>query len=125
MGLLIALFMMFLVVAIAAIILRVACGIVGVEQTPDLGRAMIIVLGNVLALIGLSIVLGLVGLGGATQSTLVSALLSAKVYETMLPTSFGRGFLIWLAQFIIVAILGFITMMMFGGMLMAMFMAHH
>ena len=67
MGIVIGLLMMFLVVAVAAIILRLACGIVGVEQTPDLGRAMIIVLGNVLAMIGIGVVLGMVGLGGQAQ----------------------------------------------------------
>ncbi len=124
MGIVIGLLMMFLVVAIAAIILRLACGVVGVDETPGLGRAMIIVLGNVLAMICIGFVLGMVGLGGQAQSSIVGALVSAKVYQSMLPTSFGKGLLIWLAQFVICAIIGFGLALMFGGMLAGLMMRH-
>ena len=117
-------FFFFLVVAVAGIILRLACSVVGIDPAPDLGRAMMIVLGNCLALMVIGFLLGMVGLGGA-PSGLVSALVSAKVYEVMLPTSFGRGFLIWLAQFVIIAILAFGMSILMGGMLAGLMMAHH
>ena len=116
----------FLVFAVAAMILRAACSLVG-EPKPDLGRAIIIVLGVMLAHFVVGLVLHSLSLGvlneGKVLSTLVSAAVTSWVYSKMLPTSFGRALVIWLAQFVVCFILGmvvfFTIMAVVGGFMVS------
>lgn len=108
----------FLLLAIAAIVLRLACGLVG-EQAPDLGRAMVIVLGAMILQFVGGMILGFVGLGSSqVVGLVVSAIVSAWVYSQMLPTTLGRGLAIWVAQIVVCFVVGFVVaagVMMIGG----------
>lgn len=116
-GPLVVILAFFLVVTVAAIILRIGCGLVGVEK-PALGRAMIIVCGAALAN----------GFGAYVMDTLsfpqwlglpVGGAISAYIYSVMIPTDFVKGILIWLAQAVVVSVLTFGLMtMLFGGLTM-------
>lgn len=124
MGVMVLLFFLFF--AISAMILRAACGLVG-ETAPELGRAMMIVGGAVCVNFVAGLVLSLVGMGDVQiVTTPVSAACTAWVYSQMLPTTLGRGFMIWLAQIVVVVILAvvasFALAALFGGA--AAMMAH-
>lgn len=111
-----------LIFAVAAMILRAACGMVG-ETAPDLGRAMMIVGGAFVVNFVAGLGLGICGLGGVKLiTTPVSAACTSWVYSQMLPTTMGRAFLIWLAQIVVIMILAFVAAFaiaaMFGGALM-------
>ena len=115
-GIIIALLMFFLVLAVSAMILRAACGMVG-ETAPELGRAIMIVCGAMVAQVAAAFVLGFVGLNGKLIMTPVSAALTCWVYSQMLPTTMGRAFLIWLAQIVVVMILAFVASFAFAAVL--------
>jgi hypothetical protein len=49
----------------------------------------------------------------------VGAVMSAAIYCGMLPTSFGKGLLIWLAQLLIVIGIGVVSVVAFFAITMA------
>ncbi len=118
----VGLLMLFLGVAVSAIILRVACGIAGIDPVPDLGRAIMIVLGNAVILFAISVALSMVGLGRA-PGLIVSALVSAAVYQSMIPTTYGKGLLIWVVQIAVCFALAFGLSLLFAGMLGGLMMS--
>lgn len=108
-----------LVLAVAAIILRLACGLVG-ETAPTLGYAMVIVLGAMVVQSVAGLGLGVLGLGDSVIVALpASAACTSWVYSRMLPTSIARGLAIWVAQLLVIFILAFVismgTAMLLGG----------
>ncbi|MDP7010512.1 MAG: hypothetical protein QF685_03955 [Verrucomicrobiota bacterium] len=128
----------FIVLAIAAVIFRAACRICNVENIPGFFGSMGIVLLAQLVSAIISFVVGfVVGLvGSAAQigvqeiqllATLVSfpvaVLTTALVYKPFLNVSFGKCILVWLLQVVIViaigivlGIIGFVLAMVLGGM---------
>ena len=101
--------------AIGAMVLRTACGLVGVEEPPSFGYAIVILL---VAGFAQSIVLApfyWIGLDYTVIQLVVSAGISSFVYSLMVPVSLARGFFVWIAQ----AIIG--TAVIIGlGMVMAL-----
>ncbi|MCY3021969.1 MAG: hypothetical protein NTW87_23405 [Planctomycetota bacterium] len=102
---------------IGAVILRLACGLVAAPQ-PTFGRAMVIVFMSWLANVAVSFVVALLAgvsmaAGGAPGtkgvSVVLGALVSAAVYSSMIPTTFGKGLLIWLAQLVIAFVIAVIA----------------
>jgi hypothetical protein len=99
-----------IVLGLGALLLKVACGMVS-APVPGLGRAMWIVFVAWLANVGASVVASLcMGVSANVQQAdttaksvllLVSVLVQAAVYSSMVPTSFGKGILIWLMQGVI------------------------
>lgn len=100
----------FLGLAISAVVLRAACGVVG-EEAPPLGKAMLIVFAAGLAQSFVAGALGTIGLDGRAIGLLVSAGTSSFVYSKLLPTDISKGAMIWLAQIVVAFALGFLMVM--------------
>lgn len=105
-----------LYLVIGTIIFRLACRFSG-EAVPGFGRAMGIVVIAFLILFLLNIVLTVAFSGGSIEamtdpeqqnpaaglvSLLVGMFASAAIYSKMLPTTFGKGLVIWLIQIVMV-----------------------
>ena len=105
----------FLLLGFGAVILRVACSMVGVD-IPEFGRAMMITflawIANAAVVIVIYLVMG-AGSGNPqaaqiTASVLslpVNLCLSAAIYSFMLETTFGKGILILLVQQLVLIII--------------------
>lgn len=126
------LFSVLMVLGVNAIMLKLACGMVS-ATVPGLARAMWIVFVawfvNGIAAFIVSVLLGagtdirLAPTGAKLALLLVGLVVQASVYSSLVPTSFGKGILIWLMQyviaFLIVAAVVFLCAMLFGAALMA------
>ncbi|MCA9775077.1 MAG: hypothetical protein KC800_00105 [Candidatus Eremiobacteraeota bacterium] len=97
----------FLAIAIGAMVLRMACKLVG-EVPPDFGKAMLIVLAAGFAQSLIGGVFTSIGLDYNAINLIVSAAVSSFVYSKMLPTDIGKAALIWLAQIVVCIILGIV-----------------
>lgn len=98
---------------VGAAILRLACSICGVQDL-SFGRAMYVVFIGWLAGAAIQVALGfaassMAGAGGGRTSMLLSLagvpvqfLVIAAVYSALIPTSYLKGLLIYLVQFLIV-----------------------
>ncbi|MBI1373956.1 MAG: hypothetical protein GC159_14630 [Phycisphaera sp.] len=95
-------------VAIGAALLRIGCQIVKVP-VPEFGKAMGVVIVAAIASFAVSFMFGFTmgAMIGADPTALrviqiinlpISACLYATIYMAMLPTTFGKGLLIWLVQ---------------------------
>ncbi|MBI3925898.1 MAG: hypothetical protein HY319_10195 [Armatimonadetes bacterium] len=100
-------------IAFGGVILRIACGLVGVDPAPELGRAMLVVLANGAAVLVASMIMGLLGLNHQVLLLLVSVGTSCAIYSAMIPTTPAKALMIWLAQILVLFLLG----MVLGGVL--------
>jgi hypothetical protein len=96
-----------LILGVGAMVLRMACRLVG-EEPPDFGKAVLIVLaaGFAQSLIG-----GVITSAVDAQAInlLVSGAVSSFIYSKMLPTDIGKAALIWLAQIVVAIVLAVIV----------------
>lgn len=105
-----------LVLGIGAMVLRMACRLVG-EEPPDFGKAVLIVLAAGFAQSIISGIFTFMGLDVQAINLLISAGVSSFVYSKMLPTDIGKAALIWLAQIvvgIVLAVVIFVGVMVLG-----------
>ena len=114
----------FIALAISAAFLQISCCICRVE-TPGFRQAMWIAFMNGLACVVVSLIgvclIGLIAFGAGVKDVqglrmqigivtiLITTLVSAVVYSWMIPTSFRRGILIGVAQYVIGIVLGMLT----------------
>lgn len=118
MGILITLLAIVVGIAVAAIILRLAAKIVSAPEIP-FGKAMLIVVVAFFATAAAGFILGLIlgqGILAQLVSLVVGACVSALIYSKMIPTSFGKGILIYVMQIVVVFVIGLIVAVLFGGM---------
>ena len=109
----------FLLLGFGAVILRVACSMVGVD-IPEFGRAMMITFlawianAAMIIVINLVIVVVMSATGGNPQAAQITASVlslpvilcfSAAIYSFMLETKFGKGILILLVQQVVLIII--------------------
>jgi hypothetical protein len=110
----------FLILAVGAIILRLACGLVGVEK-PGLGRAIWIVFATFVVGFLAAIPLSMLGPLAIVGSTAVSGWL----YSVMIPTDFFKGVMICLAQWVVCFVIGVGFAFLVGGGAMMTMMGSH
>ena len=97
-------------------VLRMACRLVG-EESPDFGKAILIVLAAGFAQSLVGGVFGAIGLDVQAINLLISAAVSSFVYSKMLPTDIGKAALIWLAQIVVCILLAaviFVAVLVLG-----------
>lgn len=96
-----------ILLAIGAMVLRAACGVVGVEEPPSFGYAIVILLvaGFLQSLVLAPI--NWIGLDYTVITLMVSAGVSSFVYSLMVPVSLARGFVVWIVQAVIGAVVFF------------------
>jgi hypothetical protein len=117
---------------IGAVILRAACWLynkiaggpnsASAVPEPDFGKAILICFVTALVNSGIQLVLGLVAsqMGAATNliSLPISFIVMAAMLTSMLPTTFGRGLLVALLEFVVIIvvclILGVLFALVFG-----------
>jgi hypothetical protein len=108
-----------LLLGLGAMVLRGACGVVGVKETPSFGYAIVILLVAGFAQSLIMAPINWIGLDYTVITLLVSAGVSSFIYSLMVPVNLAKAFVIWIVQ----AVIGFVAILGLGmaiGMLVSM-----